>query len=48
MEKRHSAKALLNQALASLSDAETVGIELAERLHEKGCDNILNAIRQSA
>jgi hydroxymethylbilane synthase len=41
-------ESLVKSSLASLSDAETVGIELAERLHEKGCDNILNAIRQSA
>jgi len=40
-------ESLVKSSLASLSDAETVGIELAERLHEKGCDKILNAIRDS-
>jgi hydroxymethylbilane synthase len=41
-------ESLVKSSLASISDAETVGIELAERLHEKGCDKILSAIRQSA
>ncbi len=38
---------LVKSGVSSLSDAETVGVELAERLREKGCDKILNAIRQS-
>jgi len=41
-------ESLVKSSLASISDAETVGIELAERLRQKGGDKILSAIRQSA
>ncbi len=36
---------LVKSGVESLSDAEAVGIELAEHLREKGCDTILSAIR---
>ncbi len=36
---------LLKPHIASVSDAEVAGIELAERLREKGCDHILSTIR---
>jgi len=40
-------ESLVKSSLASISDAETVGIELAERLRQKGGDKILSAIRDS-
>lgn len=39
---------LVKPNIASVKDAETAGIELAERLREHGCDRILNAIRNAS
>ncbi len=38
-------ESLVKSNVLSVADAEAVGIELAEHLREKGCDNILSAIR---
>lgn len=38
---------LVKSSLSSVSDAEAAGIELAERLRQRGCDKILNAIRNA-
>ncbi|MFQ3599011.1 MAG: hydroxymethylbilane synthase [Chloroherpetonaceae bacterium] len=39
---------LVKSNVTCISDAETAGIELAERLRENGCDNILNTIRNAS
>lgn len=38
---------LIKSSITTVEEAEDAGIELAERLREKGCDKILNAIRSN-